>query len=345
LRPPPDDTPARWGGSKGEGNGYGTALMRVVVTGATGNIGTTLLPALAAHPDVGDIVGIARRPPGWAVPKVHWYAAAVERDDLAEVFRGADAVVHLVWIIQPSRDVERQRVVNIVGTQRVLAAAAAAGVRAVVHVSSVGAYSPAPRDHEVDESWPTDGMAGLAYSWQKAYAERLLDAFEREWPDIRVVRIRPALVMQRAAGGEVKRYFLGGLLPSALIRPQLVLSVLRRGPLQVQAVHATDVGRAIALATVSDASGAFNVAAPEVIGVDRPVATRVVHRLAAASYAAHLQPTSGGWVEAAGHLPLMDTSRIRHELGWSATWSAEDAVADLLRGIHERAQGPTPALT
>src|SRR5207244_2205573 len=103
--------------------------------------------------------------------------------------------------------------------------------------SSVGAYSPGPRGELVDESWPTDGTAALAYSWQKAYAERLLDRFERDRPAMRVVRMRPALVMQRAAGDEVKRYFVGPFVPGAVIQPSPLLAVLHRGPLQLQAVH------------------------------------------------------------------------------------------------------------
>ena len=318
--------------------------MRVVVTGATGNIGSMLVPELAAQRAVDEIVAVARRLPRWEVPKVRWQSAAVERDDLAAAFAGADAVVHLVWIIQPSRDPEAQRIVNVVGTERVLAAAADAGVKAVIHASSVGAYSPGPRDQPVDESWPTAGNAVLAYSWQKAYVERLLDRFERDRPGVRVIRLRPALVMQRAAGHEVKGYFLGRLVPSPVVRPAL-LAVLDHGPIRLQAVHAADVGRAFALATVSDAVGAFNVAAPDVVGVDRPALLPLVARLAGASFAARLQPTSSGWVKAAAELPLMDTRRIQTELGWAATWSARDAVADLLGGIRDDAVGPTPALS
>jgi len=144
--------------------------MRVVVTGATGNIGSALLPELAARPEVDEIVGVARRAPKWDLAKVRWHAASIERDDLRPIFAGADAVVHLVWIIQPSRDPEQQRIVNIVGTERMLAAAADSDVRAVIHASSVGAYSPGPRDQAVDEHWPTGGNAVLAYSWQKSYA-------------------------------------------------------------------------------------------------------------------------------------------------------------------------------
>jgi UDP-glucose 4-epimerase len=318
--------------------------MRVVVTGATGNVGTALVPALAAVPEVDEIVGLSRRPPDWSVPKVSWRAADIERDDLEPHLRGADAVVHLVWIIQPSRDAERQRRVNIGGLERLLAAVDAVGVRRLVHASSVGTYSPAPRDHLVDESWPTDGTAILAYSWQKAYAERLLDSFEADRPRCRVVRMRPALVMQRPAGTEVARYFLGPLVPRAAVVPGPVVEALGRGPIRLQAVHATDVAQAFVLATTSDVTGGLNVAAPDLIGTDRPVVQRVAKAIAELAYRARLQPTAAGWVEAATHLPLMDTARIEKELGWQPRWTGRDALGELLAGIHEGTTGPTPAL-
>jgi len=318
--------------------------MRVVVTGATGNVGSALVPALAARPEIDEVVGLARRPPAWDVPKVKWEAADVLRDDLLAVFRDAAVVIHLVWIIQPSRDAEYQRHVNIGGLERVLAAVRGAGVRRFIHTSSVGAYSRAPRDHTVGESWPTDGMAALPYSWQKAYGERLVERFAAECHDCTVACIRPSLVMQRAAGREVARYFLGPLVPPVVLQPDVILRVLDRGPIRLQTVHATDLARAFVLATCSDVTGAFNVAGRGVVGVDRPSVQRVAQTLAATTFAARLQPTGRGWVEAAAHLPLMDTGRIERELGWYPEWSTRDALRDLLVGMHERATGPTPAL-
>lgn len=99
-----------------------------------------------------------------------------------------------------------QEATNVDGTARMLAAAAAAGVGAVVVASSVGAYSPGPKDRAVDESWPTEGIPSSAYSRQKARVERLLDAFEADQPDVRIVRIRPGLVFQGSAGSEIARY-------------------------------------------------------------------------------------------------------------------------------------------
>ena len=57
---------------------------RVVVVGASGNIGTSLVEALATDPEVGAIVGVARRRPVWTAPKTEWVAADVTEDDLAQ---------------------------------------------------------------------------------------------------------------------------------------------------------------------------------------------------------------------------------------------------------------------
>src|SRR5690242_9316806 len=137
--------------------------LRVVVTGASGNVGTSVLRALAGEPRVGEIVGLARRLPGWRPPKVRWVQADVARDDLSAHFAGADAVVHLAWLIQPSRDDAELERVNVGGSRRVFEAAAHAGVQTLVHASSVGVYSPGPKDQPVDESWPREGVRTLFY--------------------------------------------------------------------------------------------------------------------------------------------------------------------------------------
>src|SRR4051794_30378085 len=120
--------------------------MRVVVTGATGNVGTSVLRALSEDAGVGEIVGIARRMPQWRAPKVEWVQADIAHDELQPLFHGADAVIHLAWLIQPSRDDAELHRVNVEGSRRVFNAAARAGVGALVHASSIGVYSPGPKD-------------------------------------------------------------------------------------------------------------------------------------------------------------------------------------------------------
>jgi nucleoside-diphosphate-sugar epimerase len=328
--------------------------MRVVVTGASGNVGTSVLSALAGEEAVTSVLGLARRRPGMAVAKTTWAAADVVHDDLAGHFRGADAVVHLAWLIQPSHDPLAMWRTNVVGSERVLAAAAEAGVGTLVCASSIGAYSPGPKDRQVDEAWPTHGVATSSYSRDKAYQERLLDLFERDHPAVRVVRLRPALTFKREAASEIRRFFLGPLVPGSLARAGAIPVVPKVRRLRTQAVHADDVGDAYRLAVVGDARGPFNLAADPVLDADAlaglldartlPVPARLLKAGAAATWRLHLQPVSPGWLDLALQSPLLDAGRARAELGWRPRRSATQAVEELLAGLREGAGADTPPL-
>jgi nucleoside-diphosphate-sugar epimerase len=328
--------------------------MRVVVTGATGNVGTSVLRALGEDPEVESIVGVARRRPETRWPKVTWVAADVTEADLVSVFRGADAVIHLAWLIQPSRDVPVAERVNVWGSERVFSAVAEARVPALVYASSVGAYSPGPKDRRVDESWPTDGIRSSFYSRHKAAVERLLDAFERDRPEVRVVRLRPGLIFKREAASGIRRLFTGPLLPSPLVHPRLLPVVPDVARLRVQAVHGLDVGEAYRLAAMGDARGPFNVAAEPVLDPPElarilgartlPVPARALRAAAGLSWRLRLQPTPPGWLDLGLGVPLMDMGRAREVLGWTPRHSAADALLELMAGLRERAGLHTPPL-
>ena len=102
--------------------------MRVAVVGATGNQGSSLCARLSLDPDIHAVVGIARRRPSWSPSKVTWVQADVTREDIEPHLRGADAVVSLVWLIQPGRRESVTRAVNVDGSARVFDATARAGV-------------------------------------------------------------------------------------------------------------------------------------------------------------------------------------------------------------------------
>src|SRR5581483_8461053 len=92
--------------------------MHVVVVGASGNVGTSVLRALADEAAVDSVLGLARRRPQAEFAKTTWATADVTADDLTPHFRGADAVVHLAWAIQPSRDDAELRRINVRGGER-----------------------------------------------------------------------------------------------------------------------------------------------------------------------------------------------------------------------------------
>jgi nucleoside-diphosphate-sugar epimerase len=337
--------------------------MRIVITGASGNVGTALLERLAEEPEH-EVVGVCRRPPGPVAPydRATWVPIDLSELDaglgLREAFRGADAVVHLAWGFQPSHDVARLHRLGIDGTRAVLGAAEAEGVEHLVHMSSVGAYSPGPDDPggdaaRVTESWPTDGIDSLAYSVEKVAAERLLDDHERAHPDgLAIARLRPGLIVQRRAGSALLRYGVPAFVPSGLLRHVPLLPVDRA--LTVPIVHTSDVADAIVRVLERRATGAFNLAADppvtrdliaEVLGARAVHVPRSVLRAAAAlSWRARLQPLDPGWLDLAFAVPLLDTGRARRELDWKPAVDARTALAEVVAGMADAASSPSPVL-
>jgi UDP-glucose 4-epimerase len=322
--------------------------MRVVIVGATGNVGTALLRALHEEPEVTSVLGIARRLPDRnAEPYRHagWAAADVASEgadetivaQLAEHFDDADAVVHLAWLVQPNRERDLLRRTNVEGTRRVAEAVARAGVPHLVVASSVGAYSPVDDDAPRREDWPAEGIPTSHYSVDKAAQERVLDEFEAAHPDLAVARLRPALTFQADAAQSVVRSFLGPLVPTQLLRRGRLPAVPLPTGLRLQAVHAADAADAYRRVIVQRARGAFNVAADDLLGgedlariVDHgrlvemsPAAFRVA---LSAAHDARVLRADPGWLDVAMTVPVLDTTRIRTELGWAPRHTAAEAV-------------------
>ena len=334
--------------------------MRVVIVGATGNAGTALLRRLRAEPDI-ELAGVARRlpDPAGVYADVGWHAVDIGEEDaterLAEVFAGADAVVHLAWQIQPSHDQRLLYRTNVLGSRAVARAVLRAGVPALVYASSVGVYSAGPKRAYVTEDWPRHGILESSYSRHKALVERMLDKIESDHPTLRVVRLRPGLIFQRAVGTEIARYFAGPFLPARLLGFQWIPFLPAHPRLRVQAVHADDVADAYARALRSDARGAFNIAAEPVLdpwvaarifrGLPIPVPGSILTAAAAASWWLRLQPVDAGWVRLGLKAPLMSSDRAAADLGWRASRDAVSTLQELVAGMADRAHGDSPPLS
>jgi len=342
--------------------------MRVVVVGATGNVGTAVLRRLAAARLEGSgdgsplqVVGVARRLPDTRVAPYDvalWHTVDIGGrtavDELAAVFQGADAVVHLAWALQPTHDIPAQHRTNVTGTANVLEAVGRAGVGQVVVASSVGTYRGVDVDEKrtaVDESWPATGIPTATYSVHKAENEAAMDAFEREHPDVVVTRLRPGLIFQRGAAAEIRGLFLGHLVPMSIVR-WLRWAVLPLPlPFVFQAVHADDVADAYWRAIDRRAAGAFNIAAAPVLNPPRlarafgmlgavRVPLRLIRGLVTLTWRLRLQPTDAGWVDIAAGVPIMRTDRARAELGWEPRYTAEEALRELVSGLADGASVP-----
>jgi|JI6StandDraft_1071083.scaffolds.fasta_scaffold00263_11 dihydroflavonol-4-reductase len=155
--------------------------MRVAVTGATGHVGSNLVRALIER---GDQVRVLVRGRGEQLAGLELERVAGDLEDvdaLRRAFAGVEVVFHLAAKISISGDPQGHvRSTNVDGTRRVAEAALAAGVRRMVHCSSVHAFDlyvpgqgPEPL---VDESWPRvpDAAPHFAYDRSKAAGERAL---------------------------------------------------------------------------------------------------------------------------------------------------------------------------
>ena len=324
--------------------------MRIVVVGATGNVGMGVLRRLQREPEV-EIVGVARRVPAPDAPPpyagVSWHAIDVAKPravrDLTLAFAGADTVISLAWLLQPNHDERVLAATNVGGLRHVLQAAVAAGVPHVLVASSVGAYSQGPKRRRVDESWPTGSIASSHYGRHKAAIERMMDAFEREHPDVVLTRMRPGLVMNPRAGADLIRLFVGPFVPVRWLTrvPLPVLPMPKRTVSQV--VHVDDLGDAFWRAVERRASGAFNVAAEPVVGPDEvaevlgarwlPVRIAPVRGAIWLAWQLHLVRVDPGWLDIATSVPVMSTERARTELGWAPAVGAIDALREAIRGV------------
>jgi len=328
--------------------------MRVAVIGATGNVGTSVLHSLAKDPDVQAIRGLARRLPAASFSKTEFLTADITSDPLVPLFEGMDAVIHLGWRIQSARNADALERNNVLGSQRVFDAVAAAGVPTLLYASSIGAYSAGPKDRSVDESWPTTGIESSLYSRQKAKVERLLDGFEAKRPGVRVVRMRPALIFKREAATEIRRLFVGSWWPRSLFSATFLKLMPYHPRLRFQSVHSLDVGRAFWLALKNDVRGAFNLSAEPVLSSpvlaaefdarQISVSQSFLRGLAAVTWRMRLQQTDPGWVDLCMDSPLIDPTRARTLLGWESSRSSLDALRELMQGIRDGAGAATPPL-
>ena len=312
--------------------------LSVAVTGPTGTFGHGLMPLLESSPDVGRVVGVARRPfdpaaEGWA--KLDYRQGDV-RDEagLKDAFAGCDVVVHLAFLIVGGTHQTRQAI-NVEGTLNAFRAAAAVGARRFVYASSVAAYGFHPDNPDpIREDWPTRPAKHLQYSQEKAELERVLQEEAAAHPSLELYLLRPSIVLGPDA--------VGAKLPLGLDR--FVDSGLRRVPvpipvpvpdLPVQLVHQDDVGSALLQCVLgAGPAGAYNIAGdgvPSAVDLARElgllpvtVPSRPVQALSGlvARYGVLQQ---AGWAEVLEHPPVMDTTKAKQLLGWQPSYTGIEA--------------------
>lgn len=313
------------------------AGMVVGVTGSSGYIGTRLMARLGQAGGYQRIVGVDVREPREALPQRAEFHRCDVRD--GEALRGileeaaVDTVVHLAYILDPTRDPDFEYDVDVNGTRNVLAACEAMGVGKLVVASSdtaYGLYEDTP-DY-LPEDAPLRGTAGFAYSENKAKVEALVAEFAERVPDCAVVVLRPCIVMGPNADNVLGR---------TLLQPVL-FSVRGYDPI-MQLIHEDDVAEAFYLALVKEARGAFNVAADgglrysqiaQVMG--KPVVAlpvKLAYTLVESLFRLHLLGFGRSQLDYIRYPLSIDADKIQQELDFKPHYTTRQAL-EAFRDAH-----------
>jgi UDP-glucose 4-epimerase len=325
--------------------------LTVAVTGPTGEIGRAVVAALERSREVGEILGMARRPfdpreRGWK-KVVYRRGDVLDRRKVTRLVEDADVVIHLAFMIMGGANESRR--VNLDGSRNVFEAAAQARVKRLVYASSVAAYgfhkdNPQPLTEDVIAR----GTSAHYYSAQKAEVEELLaDALHGSRTKAYV--FRPCIV----AGPQAP--LLIDSLPYTQISERLpgpVLSLLEGVPIlrpvlpdpgvPFQLVHHDDVASAMRAAVVGRGRpGVYNLAAWGELTVSQladelgwysiPVPELAVDAVAEMVSRLGFLPAQAQWIAAFREPVIMSAAKARKELGWRPRHDALETLRETIR--------------
>lgn len=299
-------------------------MTRVVVTGAAGAVGSRVVRRLAESDGIAEVLAVDRV--GTPMPvDVESKRVDLAAGPLDSIFAGADAVVHLASASTPGLPDPVAEELDLAITGRVLEAAATAGVRQLVILSSAMVYgawaaNPVPITEDANVRPNPD------FSWAVARAdiERLAAEWGARRPDTSVAILRPtAIVADDALGG------LARVLHAARV------GVAADGDPPVQYLHIDDLAEAVVVAVTAGLDGVANVAPdgwipPDALAdLEGPtprlrVPSWAARAIAAARWRFGVSPVPPGVVPYTSHSWVVSNDRIR-SLGWRPAHTNEEA--------------------
>ena len=319
----------------------GRTAGTVAVTGARGAIGGRVLHRLVGSGSVRRVIGIdAER---GDVAGAAWRRADVRDPALAARLDDVDTLVHVATDRRADAPATERRSVNVRGTDTVLTAAAAAGVRRVVLLTSAmvyGADATNPVPLADDAPLLADPDLSLVGDWVEM--ERLAAVTARAHPSLEVVSVRPASLL----GAEPD-----SMLPRLFEAPRLL--AIKDAEPRWQFCHEDDLVTALEWAALGRVTGAVTVGCAGWLSqadVERLSGLRSLVVPAARAYAtAERLNRIGVLTSPATELrylahPWVVASQRLSAAGWRPAWDNETALREHLERLGDRVGGSLPRL-
>jgi len=316
----------------------------VCVTGAAGYIGREVVHHLAAASEnLGRIVALDVREPreGDRLDGVGYVTADVRDPAMAEVFteHDIDTVVHLATIVTPGkqRDREIEHSVDVGGTQNVLEACLATGVRHVIVTSSGAAYGyHADNPRPLHEDDPVRGNPEFAYSDHKRQVEEMLARYRAEHPELKQLVLRPGTVLGETTRNQItdlfdKRVVLGlwGCeIPFVFVWDQDLAACVVKGVLEeAQGIYNVAGDGTLALKVIARLLGKPYLPLPAPL---IQAALWVLHAIGATQYG----PEQVNFLR---YRPVLANDRLKSEFGFEPKYASRQTFDVFVE--HRRGQG------
>jgi nucleoside-diphosphate-sugar epimerase len=304
----------------------------VAVTGAASGVGHALACRLAASDQVKKVVAIDERRAD--VPGATWRVLDVRDPAIADKLRGADVVVHLALDLDLDSDPKARSAFNVRGTQTVLTAAAAAGVRRVVLCTSAMVYgAQADNDVPLAEDAPLRATSEASFVDDLLEIERLGRRAPRAHPGLNVTVLRPA-VLVGGTDTALTRYFES---------PRLLVVAGSRPCWQF--CHVEDLVSALEFAALERVDGEMAVGCDgwleqeeveELTGIRRmELPPSIAFGTASRLHRLGLTPSPAGDLAYTMHPWVVSGSRL-HDAGWRPSWTNEEVLAELIAEVAGR---------
>lgn len=237
--------------------------MKIFVTGISGYIGQSFLKIYKSNYKRGyEIRGVdIKELPSDLKDSVDFKIMDITSQDVQEFMKGSDVVVHMAFVLNPPKNREAARKVNIDGTRNILKSAKSVGAKQVIVLTSASTYGAHPDNPlfmKEDHPLRGDLNFGFWYSEDKTVQDRITQIFAKENPDIKVCIVRPAIVF----GENVNNFISQGFF-----NPPVVGIFHKNIPFQF--IYEMDVARAIWIMIKQSASGIFNLSGDGVVTMKR----------------------------------------------------------------------------